>query len=155
MPCERLYGPDRRVTGFLCSKGRKGKPCEFCGRPSTLLCDGPGKPPRKTCDARMCGACAVGVRSLDVDFCPRCAEEQQPELGPCRCGNGTAVKCHGPIVAKDNLCLRHSRLFTYWLLRGGSDVYLAANLSRAAKRQAFRAYLDGITAEQLGEALNG
>lgn len=59
------------VTGIACSRGRQSKPCTECGGRSTKLCDFPLRGPKagKTCDAALCGRCAV-KRGADVDYCP-------------------------------------------------------------------------------------
>jgi hypothetical protein len=60
--------------------------CEFCGGPSTLLCDGASADaPAKTCDKQICRACAglpvalvhkrvkgIGSRCDTRDLCPEC-----------------------------------------------------------------------------------
>lgn len=145
-PCEPIYGPDRTVQGVICSgRGRGGrgssKLCRFCRNPSaSLLCDGP-KPGGKTCDADMCGACAVSIRALNVDFCPNCANGT--ELLGCQNGPTPEHPCRGPIVTKDQLCLAHCLLFTHWLKACGGyrDVYADPQKSRDEKRQAFRFWL--------------
>jgi hypothetical protein len=59
-------------------------PCEFCGRPSTLLCDGK-LPNGTTCNKRICRGCAQmtarvlmatkhGRRCDTRDLCPACVK---------------------------------------------------------------------------------
>lgn len=143
-PCDPLFGPDRRVNGFVCTRGpRKGTrtPCAFCKKPGAdLLCDGPGPTPRRTCDAKICRACAIGVRSLDADFCPTCAGK---DTVTCPAGMGIrADSCSGP-ETKEGTCLKHAVIFDKWLrdLGGYRDVYSRDDLSREQKRLRFRTWL--------------
>jgi hypothetical protein len=57
-------------TIICCGRGRV---CSFCGEPSTKLCDAPIKVGdvghKRTCDARMCDACATRV-GANTDVCP-------------------------------------------------------------------------------------
>lgn len=66
------------TTMIVCHSGPrpKTKPCK-CGNPSTLLCDYPVGG-RKTCDAPLCGRCAVS-KGPDRDYCPH-HEKEQPCL---------------------------------------------------------------------------
>jgi hypothetical protein len=58
------------LTMIVCGRGQRTKPCHYCGRPSSYLCDHPvirnGK--RQTCDVPMCQACACEV-AKDTDLC--------------------------------------------------------------------------------------
>lgn len=53
MPCETVKLPGGGGA-IVCSRGRRGasKPCAFCPRTSSRLCDGP-RPGGKTCEARL------------------------------------------------------------------------------------------------------
>jgi hypothetical protein len=57
-------------TAIVCGPRVKSRPCHFCKRPSTKLCDAPD-PFREsgTCDAPLCDACAVKV-GPNRDYCP-------------------------------------------------------------------------------------
>jgi hypothetical protein len=72
MPCYPFKTADG-ATGFICTRGRRVKPCVYCGRPSAALCDFPvgetktGK--RKDCDLAMCEGCTQKGVSENVDFC--------------------------------------------------------------------------------------
>ena len=72
MPCSPLV-KENKVVGFICTRGRKPKPCFYCGNPSSQLCDFPigkhknGK--KKTCDAAMCERCTSKGVSKEYDFC--------------------------------------------------------------------------------------
>jgi len=57
---------------ILCSRGRAR--CQWCNSEHTLLCDGPGKEPGNTCDAKMCARHATKFRrnGKKLDFCPDC-----------------------------------------------------------------------------------
>lgn len=94
MPCDPIVTRDGKVTGIVCSRGRRKAPkCRFCGKPARYECDGstnviehPGMPlptrkvmqkrevfaPDATCDAPICGACRTNV-GPDTDYCPDCA----------------------------------------------------------------------------------
>lgn len=66
MTCHHFKSEDGKITGFVCTRGRKpkGKKCATCSQPGALLlCDG--------CDQPLCGSCHVSPKR-DVDFCPRC-----------------------------------------------------------------------------------
>jgi len=80
MKCQVLKVGD--TTAIVCSRGKRWKKCQFCGRGASLLCDGAkASGPRGTCDADLCATCAVHV-GTDRDLCPRCAKvPQQLELG--------------------------------------------------------------------------
>lgn len=56
------------VTGWACSRGER---CKECGGRAIKLCDYPlaGRKVGKTCDAKLCGRCAVNV-GPDRDYCP-------------------------------------------------------------------------------------
>jgi hypothetical protein len=144
-PCDPIYGSDRKPTGFICTRGPKKDArvvCQFCGGLNgSLLCDGPGPTPRKTCDAKMCGKCAISIRPLDVDFCPRCAG--LPGAAGCPVASGVrADPCSGPVVKKEGTCLKHAFLFNHWLREGGFErVYSRDDLSREQKRLAFKTWL--------------
>lgn len=60
MGCERFTSPDGKITGFMCSRGGRSKPCSFggCKRKGTFLCDYPVKrgEVEGTCDRASCGA---------------------------------------------------------------------------------------------------
>lgn len=78
MTCEHIKIGD--MHAIVCTRGPKSrpKPCEFCNRPSTQLCDFPvetfvghdgKKHAAKTCDKRLCGVCARRGKS-GRDYCP-------------------------------------------------------------------------------------
>jgi hypothetical protein len=60
-PCIPFRFADGSGGGFVCTRGGVYKSrCVYCGRPATLLCDGPPrKPGDKTCDRAICKACAT------------------------------------------------------------------------------------------------
>lgn len=55
--------------------------CSCCGRDSSKLCDFPltGVKAGKTCDKKLCGACAVPMGE-GVDYCPVHARNRQREV---------------------------------------------------------------------------
>lgn len=56
-------------TAIVCIRRPRPARCSVCARRwHTKLCDGPGKKPGKTCDAKLCDACAQHVGA--EDFCP-------------------------------------------------------------------------------------
>lgn len=77
MTCEFIKMPlpdGTTTTAILCSRGRGPRAkCSFCHGPvHSLLCDGRRPGARtKTCDAKLCRACAVNVGD-DRDLCPSC-----------------------------------------------------------------------------------
>jgi hypothetical protein len=70
MPCNMIDFGDG-TTAIVCTRGRRQKPCRWCGRPHTKLCDFPlsGAKAGKTCDAPMCDRCATSV-GPNLDYCP-------------------------------------------------------------------------------------
>jgi hypothetical protein len=64
------------ATGFICTPRERSKPCKYCGRPSSKLCDYPlrGAKAGKTCDIPMCDRCATHI-DPDSDYCKAHAEE--------------------------------------------------------------------------------
>lgn len=70
MPCDTVKFPGGGGA-IVCSRGRRSRPCAFCPRTSSRLCDGP-KPNGKTCDKPICDRC-TWQPDPDVDFCPECA----------------------------------------------------------------------------------
>jgi hypothetical protein len=73
MPCNPLI-KDNKVVGFMCSRGRsRAKPCVYCKKPSTQLCDFPIEKLKngkfKTCDMPLCLNCSQKGVSNDTDFC--------------------------------------------------------------------------------------
>jgi hypothetical protein len=66
MPCESVRLPGGGYA-MLCKRGGKGKPCSWCARPHTLLCDYPVSPGR-TCSARLCEHHAT--KRGGGDLCP-------------------------------------------------------------------------------------
>lgn len=75
MPCYPFQIGEAR--GFICTRGNRAKPCKYCGRPHTKLCDYPlrGAKAGKTCDIPMCDRCATHVEP-DTDYCRAHAEEE-------------------------------------------------------------------------------
>lgn len=74
MPCRKLTDKDGSYLGHVCSRGTSrssAKPCVYCGRASSKLCDFPviRKGKKTTCDAALCDKCALQGVSADVDFC--------------------------------------------------------------------------------------
>lgn len=69
MPCRHINLGDG-THAIFCSRGERTKPCHYCGRPSTKLCDYPlcGPKAGKTCDLPMCAACATR-EPPDKDWC--------------------------------------------------------------------------------------
>lgn len=78
MPCQPISGPGG-MTGFICSRGPRAKPCCICGKPSSRLCDFPlrGAKAGRTCDRPLCAGCAVHV-GPDRDLCPAHAGMEGP-----------------------------------------------------------------------------
>lgn len=83
MICERV-----KVAGgtvIVCSRGhRRRKPCNVCGNPSSLLCDGKAAAGEGTCDQPLCTQCSTSRPNPKkpgdtLDFCPRCAKAAPPE----------------------------------------------------------------------------
>jgi hypothetical protein len=68
VPCEF------RGNMVICSRGSR-KPCRYCGRASSKLCDHKltGAKAGQTCDIPMCATCATHVEP-DLDFCKPHAE---------------------------------------------------------------------------------
>jgi hypothetical protein len=58
---------------MICGPQRVPGKCAGCDAPSTLLCDGPGRNGRRTCDAPICRACAKAI-GKNRDLCPGCAD---------------------------------------------------------------------------------
>jgi len=58
------------VTGWACSRGERPQRCKECGGRAIKLCDYPlaGRKAGATCDAKLCGRCAVNV-GPDRDYC--------------------------------------------------------------------------------------
>lgn len=78
MGCEVKSFPD---GGFAIICGRRTQRCQTpgCGRPSTKLCDWPTKDGNpdgtiKTCDRRICDACATSI-NVNIDYCPLHAKD--------------------------------------------------------------------------------
>jgi hypothetical protein len=71
MPCVKIKIGNS--TGILCGRGRRPKPCFYCGKRSEFLCDFPvGKTKKgklKTCDIPLCSRLTLKGISPDVDFC--------------------------------------------------------------------------------------
>jgi hypothetical protein len=70
MICRRIDLPGG--TAIVCSRGERPKLCATCKRrPSTKLCDFKltGRKAGKTCDAKLCDACAVSG-GAGIDYCP-------------------------------------------------------------------------------------
>lgn len=72
MTCRVSDAGNGRVA-IVCTR-RDYRPirCQFCGRKGSLLCDAKVGP-KKTCDAKLCNACAR--KSGGSDFCPRHTQE--------------------------------------------------------------------------------
>jgi len=70
MPCDRVPLPGGS-TAIVCSRGRRGAPCAYCGRASSRLCDFPVTKDRGvkgTCDAPLCSSCTTRIAG-DGDLC--------------------------------------------------------------------------------------
>ena len=73
MPCNPIV-VDGVVTGIVCSRGPRKKPCAFCGQPSAgFLCDGKwvAEGVKTSCDKAMCTAHRTQVGG-GKDYCPDC-----------------------------------------------------------------------------------
>jgi ribosomal protein S14 len=61
------------TAAIVCTRGRNSKPCAYCGRPHTRLCDFfplTGPKAGKTCDEPMCTSCATRPDATqDLDYC--------------------------------------------------------------------------------------
>ncbi len=71
MPCD-VKRDEKGITMIACSRGGRRALCNACGkRPHAVLCDYPLRGARagQTCDAKVCGGCAVHV-GPDRDYCP-------------------------------------------------------------------------------------
>lgn len=66
--CDRIELPGGGFA-IVCGghRGRRKAACVHCGRPASLLCDGPGKN-GKTCDRPICAACTT-PGGKDIDYC--------------------------------------------------------------------------------------
>ena len=73
MTCEFIQLPGGGGTMIVCSRGRRARPCAFCGKASSKLCDGPSpaKSRKKSCDKPLCATHAKGD-GPDRDLCPDC-----------------------------------------------------------------------------------
>jgi hypothetical protein len=59
-------------VGILCGPRPRRARCTVCHcLGAELLCDGPGRAPGGTCDAKLCRGCARSI-GADVDYCPTC-----------------------------------------------------------------------------------
>ena len=82
MICERVKVPGGTV--ILCSRGRRRpKPCNFCGNPSSLLCDGKSPSRKGTCSQPLCMQCATSRSDPTkpggtFDLCPECVKKPAP-----------------------------------------------------------------------------
>jgi hypothetical protein len=73
------HDPEGKFTAFICDRGGRRRPCQFCRTGYvTKLCDFPAGPRGKTCDAGMCDKCATNV-GPDRDHCPRHKHLQPPQ----------------------------------------------------------------------------
>ena len=71
MPCDVDWIGGSWV--FLCGPtSRRIGVCVGCDARASLLCDGPGRNGRTTCDAPICRACAKAM-GRNLDLCPGCA----------------------------------------------------------------------------------
>ena len=72
-----------RVTFFVCGPKKRAKPCAFCGKTSTRLCDGKwvseGK--KTSCDKPICEAHRT-VLPGDRDYCPDCEKRTRVPMTP-------------------------------------------------------------------------
>jgi hypothetical protein len=83
MHCEPFSDAEGRVTGFVCGPSKKAKPCAFCGKPSTRLCDGKWvlggiKAP---CNKPICDVHRKALPG-DRDYCPECEQRTRSTAGP-------------------------------------------------------------------------
>lgn len=74
MPCQPFKLPGGG-SGFICTERRRRVPCSAsgCTRERVALCDGPGKRPGRTCNARVCELHRLSIGE-NVDLCPDCGE---------------------------------------------------------------------------------
>ena len=90
MPCNPVKLPGGG-TAIVCSgRGRRPKPCAYCGRPSSRLCDFPVTKDRGvkgTCDAPLCERCTARIAG-DGDLCRAHAPLWDQKLGRPTVGPG-------------------------------------------------------------------
>lgn len=162
MGCDPIWGNGNKVQGFVCSRSERKKKhpaCSVCGEgDGANLCDGPGERTGRTCDKPLCDGCAVSLKAHDLDFCPEHARGRHPEVGACRVGNATRVRCEGVIVEKvGGVCLHHAVLFDEWVgHHGGNKVYATHSFEekeRARRRGVFRDWLKTTPPEDIDSIL--
>jgi len=87
MPCRPVPLPG----GFavVCGPGNRSKPCTYCGRNSSRLCDFPvlRKGIKTTCDAPLCDRCTQRIAG-DGDLCRAHAPLWDAALGKPTVGPG-------------------------------------------------------------------
>jgi len=91
MPCRPLTSLDGKTVGFACSRGRRSKPCAYCSRPSSRLCDFPVMKDhgiKGTCDCPLCDRCTTGF-AREGDLCRAHAPLWDQKLGRPTVGPGT------------------------------------------------------------------
>ena len=94
MPCDTADLPGG-VTAIVCSRGRSSKPCAYCGRASTRLCDFPvlkkirstGLETKGTCDVPLCDRCTSKIAG-DGDLCRAHVPLWDAQLGKPKVGPG-------------------------------------------------------------------
>lgn len=69
MPCIIMKDEKGKPLGFIClGKKLQRRPCKYCSKPHTKLCDFPISP-GITCDAKLCDLHAVPA-GKNKDLCP-------------------------------------------------------------------------------------
>lgn len=154
MACSPMYRSGNRVHDFMCGPGMKSKRTGTCacGEPAFLLCDGP-RLGRATCSVPICSDCAVSLRAHDLDICPSCAIAVPTDgcllrsLGPTR---SEAAACHGVLMDRLGLCVRHAVLFDHWhAFEGGEAIYCDAALNKEQRREEHRRWLRSADGDAL------
>ena len=70
MPCRTVSLPGGGYAIVCGGHGPRQKPCVYCGKPSSKLCDFPIEGAKgETCDRPLCERCAVHVEGKDEDYC--------------------------------------------------------------------------------------
>jgi hypothetical protein len=88
MPCDPVKLPDGGMA-LVCSRGRRSRPCRYCGRASSRLCDFPVLRGlhKGTCDTPICERCTTRIAG-DGDLCRVHAPLWDAALGKPKVGPG-------------------------------------------------------------------